>query len=169
MKKQVESNPFTADFVIEASEIRHSGLAVSIIERNRPMSVWSNGAVLKAIVQFSPSAKDMIFYIINHLGEATDTIEIEYERYKVKTGLDISLRTFQRAILELTNKIIADRPARKNTYWVNPAVLYRGNRIRNYPTHVDITYVDPNIVLLREKKILKPRKPLNKLFTDDEE
>lgn len=161
MKEQVESNPFTNDFIIEASEIRHRNgyfkLGISVVERIKPMSVWTNNAILKAIVQFSPSAKDMIFYIINHLGEDTDIIEIEYERYKFKTGLDITVRTFQRAIVELSNKVIQDRTSRKNTYWVNPKVFHKGNRITSYPDNVEITYTDPSIIVLRNEKILPPR------------
>jgi hypothetical protein len=169
MKNREETNPFINEFVIETSEIRFKGISLGIVEKNKPLSVWTNAGSMKAILQLSSSAKDMIFYIMNCLGDSTDIIEIEYEKYKLKTGLDLSLRTFQRAVADLDKKVITDRKARKNTYWINPRVFYRGNRIKDYVDNVEVTYVDPNILLMREKKILKERKPLRELFFKEED
>lgn len=158
----MSNNPFTNNFVVEASEVRFNRtyyhLGVTVVEKNKPMSLWMKPHILKGIVKFSPSAKDMIFYIMTHLGHNKEAIQIEYVSYCEKTGLEITQRTFQRAIVELTNRVIEKKATRKNMYYINPDFIFKGSRINAYPDKVEVTYTEPSVLELRRLNVLPPER-----------
>lgn len=162
-KDKENGNPFTTKLFIEASEIRFNRtyyhLGVTTVEKIKPTSIWMKPHILKGIVNnLSPSAKDMIFYIMTHIGHNREAIQIEYVSYCEKTGLDITLRTFQRAIVELTNRVIEKKAARKNMYYINPDFLFKGSRINAYPDKVHVTYTEPSVLDLRRLNVIPPER-----------
>lgn len=157
--KVTENNPFKTFLVIETSEIRPKkqyNISTIVVEKTKPLSLWIDDALLQATKNMSTSAKDMVFYILRYLGENRETIEITFENYCARMG-EMSLRTFQRAIFELDDVLIAKKKTRKNVYYINPYYFFKGSRVKAYPDYINIGYIDPVILKLRELSIIPER------------
>lgn len=72
-------------------------------------------------------AKDMFMYIVCHIGNKTDIIEIREDKYCLEA--EVGHKTFYSARRALLNRLIIPRTSRKNTYWVSPFWVYNGNRM----------------------------------------
>lgn len=82
----------------------------------------------------SSAAKDMLIYVAARVQYNSDVIELEEEKYC--RVMDVARSTFFAAKKELTNRLIIPRTSRKNTYWINPSYLFRGNRMERFPTAI---------------------------------
>jgi len=152
-KKTPEENPFVQialDFTIYAiwksAELRPAGapadmslsnsrtFAYTKFEVNSKASVYSDNGLLNIFPTLPSAAKDMFMYIVAKIQYESDVIELEEEKYMETMG--VSRATFYSARKALTNRIIMERKERKNTYWVNPAYIFRGSRISKYPKNV---------------------------------
>lgn len=156
----MESNPFTANLVLEANEYlkNRKMIGVGVGDKQTPISLYMTDDLLTIKKQFSPAAKDMVDYICRYLGANRETIEIKYEKYCTVMG-EISLRTFYRAKEELNNLIIV-RKARKDVYYINPKFLFRGQRLKAFPDNVVIVSTDATVTKLREMKLLAQREDI---------
>lgn len=152
-KKAPETNPFVqsaSGFKITAiwkmeklitagAESSDSASAVSTqwraykFEKDDRVSLYIDG-LLGFFPHLSSAAKDMMMYIAARMQYDTDIIELEEEKYC--NVMNLSRSTFFSAKRELTNRIIIPRTSRRNTYWINPAYLFRGNRMEKYPDSV---------------------------------
>jgi len=153
-KKTPETNPFVQALEInsvwklEIEEINVGESAggkitqakTKIIDVDDRVSVYSAG-LLGWFKDLPASAKDMFMYIGAHLGWERDIIEMDEEKYCKM--MDVSRNTFFSAKTALTNRLIIPRTSRKNTYWVNPAYLFKGNRVTSYPERVVETNTNP--------------------------
>lgn len=160
----METNPFTASLVIKASEVLNKNIGnvtTILIEKTTPASLFMNDELLKILCNFSPSGREMVFYILRYIGEKVETIEINYEKYCSRMG-ETSTRSFYRAIAELTNIIIVKKK-RKNTYYVNPLYVFRGSRIKCYPDKTTIVQESTVVAQLRNMQLIKPRDTTSQL------
>jgi hypothetical protein len=98
---------------------------------------WYSKDVVSELHTFSKPALQVLGYIMSHLRWNQDFIEIkradsfnpEFPRKLVMTKTQ-----FYTGIRELTSRaIIADRPSRVSTYWLNPSVIFHGNRLKAFP------------------------------------
>jgi hypothetical protein len=104
--------------------------------------------LMARFTELGSSAKDMFMHIVTHIGYETDVIELREIDYCSDRG--ISRPTFFRAKQELIEWLILPRSARKNTYWVNPSYIFRGNRLKKYPDNIKIPE-NPLVTLKRER------------------
>ena len=152
-KKPPETNPFVQALEIKglwkldieeingtegASKITQA--KSNLIDIDERISVYTNG-LLNWFKDLSSCAKDMFMYIGTHLGWEKDVIEIDEDRYCEE--MEVSRRTFYAARQALTNRLIIPRTSRKNTYWVNPTYLFKGDRVMVYRGNVKPTNDNP--------------------------
>jgi len=97
--------------------------------------------LLGFFVGLSSSAKDMVMYIASRLPYNQDYLELTEERYCA--AMQVSRRTYFNARQQLENRIIIERVTRKGTYWINPAYLFKGNRMTMYPWAVKMDNAHP--------------------------
>lgn len=72
----------------------------------------------------------LLFYIINNIGRSKDSIKLKIDELAKQTGK--SRRTINYAIKGLIGKeFISKQENTQSTYWINPYILFRGNRV-NY-------------------------------------
>ena len=175
-KKHPETNPFVQNgsgFTINAvwkfEELVSSGVhLVDAVdgksssqyraykyEKDDRISLYTAG-LLGFFPSLSTSSKDMIMYIASRVQYDSDIIELEEEKYC--TVMNVSRSTFYSAKKEIVNRIIIPRTSRKNTYWINPSYLFRGNRMEKYPKmvkmHNDHPFDKLTTNLLEEPDIL---------------
>lgn len=80
-------------------------------------------------------------YLLSRLQLDKDIIQIEETQYCRDMG--VSHATYYKARKELINRVIIPRTSRRNTYWVNPNVMFRGSRIKKYPDLIYATNRNP--------------------------
>lgn len=144
-KKPPELNPFVQTLAITGVwKLHHLPFKVSegskntfahstLIDADNRVSIYTDN-LLQWFFQLSPSAKDMFMWISHKIGYETDVIEMNEEKYCEETG--VSRGTFHSAKSALTNRLIIPRTTRRNTYWVNPSYLYKGDRIKQFNRNV---------------------------------
>lgn len=160
-KKLEETNPFVQSLEIRGvwkldfehkTQLRGNESSVTyaqsrIIDGDDRASVYSAG-LMTWFKPLTSSAKDMFMYVAIHLGHEKDVIELTEDDYCQEMG--VGRTTFYNAKTELTNRLLIPRKKRKNTYWVNPAYLFKGNRIAKFPDNIrtvnDNPLKDPDAV-----------------------
>lgn len=150
MQKIRERNPFvansgslkyhrrTSDRVVSYDgdiDYRHAGTRISttyLVEAHRKTSVYCpttkqmDALIFKMVTS---KARDVLWYIVIHLTEDCDYIRLPYDTLIKTCGL--SRNSVMLALRELRAAgLIA--PKSQSVYWINPAFLFRGNRLRYY-------------------------------------
>ncbi len=144
-KKADETNPFVQSLRIPAiwklqtgkEEHHEESLSISLNARVIDTDIRCQifpGNMLHWFKGLPTSAKDMVIWISLRIGFSTDVVEIREERYCEDLG--ISRATFYAAKAALTNHLIIPRTSRRNTYWVNPAYLFKGDRTKVYRSNL---------------------------------
>jgi len=110
--------------------------------------------LMECLIVMSTSGRKVLAYILSRvLNKDFDYLEITPS----KVGLGNS--SFYRAIEELAlMQILRTRKElRKNTYWLNPAMLFRGSRVTKYPERVVSVNEDPlaSVKKLRQERQLQ--------------
>jgi hypothetical protein len=94
------------------------------------------GGLSRACIEGLPCGGRVLFdYVVMHLGRNRDRIRLSPS---VCCGvMGISRKTFYRGIGDLIRyNVIARRSL--SVYWVNPAIVYNGNRVRSFPGCVSV-------------------------------
>jgi hypothetical protein len=144
-KNTTETNPFVQSLVIpgfwkletgdEDSSEGGSGFTahVRLVDKDVRCQIFP-AHLLMWFKDLPTSAKDMVIWITLHIAYNSDVVEIREDKYCEEMG--ISRSTFFSAKTAITNRLIVLRASRKNTYWVNPSYLFKGNRIKVFRANV---------------------------------
>tara|TARA_R110002126_G_scaffold270369_1_gene414160 strand:- start:218 stop:685 length:468 start_codon:yes stop_codon:yes gene_type:complete len=144
-KKLEEINPFLSSLNIDcyykSSQKGHETEAIRSITYaltdSEPYTSVYQTNLLPVMRVLSGSSPTLVFYILAHLGYESEKIEIKEE--KACEACDFSPATFRRAIDQLrTLSIILKSTNRKDTYWVNPMLFFRGSRITVFPHNLNV-------------------------------
>lgn len=104
-------------------------LSVALMDMDNRCSVFTDG-LLSWFPTLTTSAKDMFIWICTRLPFEQDYLEMSDDKYCDE--MQISRSTFFTSKAQLVNRLIIPRNSRKNTYWVNPSYLFKGDRVRNF-------------------------------------
>lgn len=107
--------------------------AVSLTDVNDRCPVYTEG-LMSWFRELSTSAKDMFLWIGMKLPLSQDYMEITEERYCKE--MEVSRATFYSSKTQMLNRLMIPRADRKNTYWINPAVMYKGSRVDAFSDRV---------------------------------
>ncbi len=103
---------------------------VQPIETDARVSLYIDN-IMPLLKELTPSAVMMVLYIMEHLSPDKDYLELREDKYCQEMG--ITRATYHAARMAITNMVIIPRVARKHTYWINPALFFRGDRRKKYP------------------------------------
>ena len=107
-----------------------------LADAGRKCSLFQSEVTLSVIRNLDGNGRAMFLYIQYYLAKDSDTITLNREDYMEFSGYTSS-RTFYNAVQQLTGASVIIRK-KSNTYWVNPFVIFNGNRIEKYPANVRI-------------------------------
>lgn len=107
-----------------------------LVDQAKNCKVFQGDSCFELIKKLDSNGKTMFLYIQQVLKKNSDVIELSPDDYK-KFANVTSSKTFYNAVDQLVdNSIIAKLKTHK--YWVNPFVVFNGDRIEKYPDNVEI-------------------------------
>lgn len=145
------ANPFlVSDHIkMESKEVTSSStVGLTNLDTNKPMGKYSLEAThkldkadvvkmyktkknRKKLVGLPPRAATLMLFIIMQLKPSQDFLYINRKRYMKEAN--VSLNTFKTAIDDLMARdVIAKIEGCPDFYWINPTVLFCGNRLKKY-------------------------------------
>lgn len=145
------SNPFLASFSLHPTtkytewEVKGSSTGM-ITSFSVPRLIdysegsWYSNMRFDELHSYSKAALQILGYILHHLRWNQDYIEIKYYTHislDNPNRLVMSKTNFYKGINELTRRnVIVTRASRKSTYWINPSMLFKGNRLTAFPDYI---------------------------------
>lgn len=108
-----------------------SDITVSqIIDAEKNTKIYSSAKLFELFRVLSSPAKDLFMYIATKLPKDQDYLEFRDVDYaKIVEKSVRSVRLWRRELIW----VMQSRSGRVNTYWINPAILFSGNRITQFP------------------------------------
>lgn len=116
----------------EGADLTHS----FTFDRESKCSLYQSDTTSAIIYQLDGNGKTMFLYVQCNLKKDSDVIKITFEDYSKFSGFT-STKTFYSAINQLMGGGVIQRK-KANSFWVNPMVMFNGNRLEKYPNNVDI-------------------------------
>lgn len=119
--------------------ISHSGIhIIEEVDKDQFVKLYTKN--MKVIFDLKPTVQRVLMAILDSVQRTPGTDRIylnwfEIEDYSVKNNLDISERSFYKAMRDLLDKQFIAESASPNMYWINPHLFFNGNRmafIREY-------------------------------------
>lgn len=159
MKKTIENNPFRNALAIEVKELMsRMPPRAYLTEDKTPTSIHINDSSLMIMKELPNASKDMMFYLMRHLGINKETIKLSAEVYCERMG--VTEKTFRTARQGLINVILIKKKDRKDVYFINPAFIFKGKRADAFPTSVVVVHSDPNLAMARKMGFIAERDAL---------
>jgi hypothetical protein len=103
----------------------------NLIDAAKSTKVYSSEKIFQQFTQLSSPAKDLFMYITMKLPNNQDYLEFKDSTYAELVGKSVRSVRLWRAELKWLMQV---RKGRSNMYWVNPAVIFNGNRATFYPS-----------------------------------
>jgi len=114
----------------EPSKIRSAYLT----EREQFSKVYTTACHRKRVLALPPKALSLFLFITYELEIGVDWLWINRDRYMKESNT--SLNTYKSALESLLRYGIITPTMYKDTYWINPMLIYAGNRLKKYPNTV---------------------------------
>ena len=106
-------------------------------ERQRYTKIYIDPSNRKIIAMLSNNAIRLFYWLSFEIENNKDYIKINKCRYLKENNIK-SVNTYKKALTELQiNLIICASPV-KDVYFINPAIFFNGNRIKQYPNNIKI-------------------------------
>ena len=149
---KIEINPFLEELIIDAgkevidfyeymknkNKYDKEGKTPTIhLERSDKIFIYTNPTIRSIINKLSGSASKLLLWIQQSTFYGKDYIKFNSKRFMKETKM--SAPTLIRAKNELIdNHIIAVMKDKTKYYWINPAIMFKGNRVKKYPNNIVI-------------------------------
>lgn len=136
-------NPFSVGLAIKAVKVtdvrrflkKDDGVLHApeyYLEKTECARVYYGAGVRDSIYKLSSCGQSMLWYIVLHLEKDCDYLRINSENYMSKCGIK-SINTYKTAIKELMRYcFIAPSADYKDVYWINPEVMFNGDRLKKF-------------------------------------
>lgn len=141
-------NPFSQELVVEI-DIRLSPTAKIMdpvygeipastdLEKAKSTKVYKTAELRNRCMNLSATAQRMLWFIVYEIEGSDDWIELDPEWYK-EVSMAGSRNMYKKAKDELERYGYISPTRYKNIWWVNPALVYGGNRIKKFEDKVVI-------------------------------
>lgn len=150
--KELILNPFSQELYIEVStrldseakirdELGNEVPATSLIEKALTTKIYKTAATREQAMNLSATALKMFVLIQYELQTNCDWIEMTPEWYISVVGKGGSRNSHKRGTDELMRYGYITPTKFKHVYWINPRLIYAGNRIEKYKNNVVIKNV----------------------------
>jgi hypothetical protein len=143
-KKTEEINPFLDNLEIACnfrssynkSPTGHSyNISHKLFDSGHYTEVYHE-SLLSMMLLLNGSSPTLVVYIITKLGYGSEKIELNPD--KVCDLCKFSYATYKRALEQLKDLSIIVKSNRRNTYWINPNLFFRGSRMKAFPDNLKI-------------------------------
>ena len=142
----LHKNPFTVNLKIVVSKLEdkktfqnNNGVLLHkeyYFEREQYIKIYNNPIHRKLIANLTGNTTKLLYWLSFELERNKDHIKINKKRCLNENKF--SLNTYKKALTELqTNLIICASPV-KDIYFINPSLIFSGNRIKHYPNNIQI-------------------------------
>jgi hypothetical protein len=138
--KTTEKNPFLFKFEIECYYRSINGVVDGgrnvyhrLVEKEGKVGVYQ-GNILPIMRNVSGSGHLLFYYVVAHLRYNSEKVEMDSAKVCLECGISDS--AFRRGLAQLVSLSILVRSVRKNVYWVNPMILFRGDRIEHFKGNI---------------------------------
>lgn len=164
----IVQNPFCKDLIIptrwkltDYSSSDGSGNGSVEIDIARHIKVFPE--MMDFLLGSTSGERFILKYIMNHITSRTfDCMDLKYE----KVGMSKS--SFYSSINGLIEgNVLMKKETRKNMYWINPDMIFRGNRVKTYKGRTEAVNSDPCANIKAFSKLLAEKNRLSE--QDDEE
>lgn len=147
-EKELTQNPFSFSLKIQVTKridnskysLDKDGVMLpvsSLMERQQTTKIYHGKPLMDIIMQLNDRDLRLFTYIVYMLEQNKDYIRIVPETYLKRTGTK-DKRTYKAAINSLIRYNIIAATGFDNVYWINPNILFSGNRIAKYPDNIEI-------------------------------
>ncbi len=162
-------NPFSQELVVEV-DIRLSPDAKIVdpvygempasteLEKAKSTKVYKSAELRDRTMNLSATAMRMLWFIVYEIEGSDDWVELDPEWYKEVSQAG-SRNMYAKGKEELVRYGYISRTECKNIYWVNPALVYGGNRVKKYENKVVVKNTFMGRKEVRRKEVR--RKPSN--------
>jgi len=103
-----------------------------LVEEQKHVRVYktgNNGQYTAFLFSLNKHARDIYIYMQANIGENQDTIFLHQDKVCALTGM--GRNSYYEGIEDLkSNSIIC--PYKRNEYWINPFIMFRGDRLAYY-------------------------------------
>ena len=137
------SDGVTSDYVIENPSkfaISHSYLVDTV----PAVKVFVTPAARKYIAALSAQAKSLLWYILGILDYNKDTVFLNTNKYMEENNIK-SRVTFYKVRDELVDAGFITRHKKASTYWINPFIMFHGDRLKKYKDNVKIVKTNKEV------------------------
>ena len=97
-----------------------------IVDRTQFIKVFKDS--LKTILALSTTAQKVLWYIIDNVPKEKPFVYLDYKECMDNVGFKTRKSVYD-GVIELLEKGILTRSSNSKKYWVNPLVIFNGNRI----------------------------------------
>jgi hypothetical protein len=154
--KLLTTNPFSlnSDFIIKTRGVETSQEIISkkdltdgiilkkpsvvfsafFAERETHSKLYTTSCHRKRIMALPPRAMSLFLFITYELETGVDWLWINKDRYLDESMTNIV--TYKSAIEDLTRYGVITPTIYQDTYWINPMLIFAGNRMKKYPNRV---------------------------------
>lgn len=132
----IVSDGVTSDYIIENPskfDITHSYLVDTV----PAVKVFITPSARKYIGALSAQAKSLLWYIAGILDYNNDTVFLNTNKYMEENEIK-SRVTFYKVRDELVDAGFITRHKKASTYWINPFIMFHGDRLKKYKNNVKV-------------------------------
>jgi hypothetical protein len=108
-------------------------------------------------IKGNSNCRELLIYIMDHLSYDSDIIQLVID--KLSEALGIPRSTLYDTIEKLEEKDFIKRTGKRSTYWINPYVMFKGNRINKYPEAILYTGNDDVIASRVKRDMVESKYP----------
>ena len=130
---KVVEKVYTGSFKHKDGDIIHN---TGLIEYDSCTKVYNKASNRLFASKLTAGSKSLLLWLIFEMDYNEDYIWINKTRYMEENDIS-SINTYKKAITELTRYcVIYPMLGKRNVYWINPRLMFNGNRITKYPDSV---------------------------------
>ena len=96
--------------------------------------VFTRAGMRLHIMALSPNAKSVFLWITYEIDPNTDYLEINRKRYVSETSSNYAM--LSDGLKELIDASIIVATTVNNVYWINPLLMFKGDRLKKYPQNI---------------------------------
>jgi hypothetical protein len=111
-----------------------------LVDASMATSVFRDSGVSELVMGLEGNALKLFTCIVMRLGFNKDRIRLKADDYTAL--MDVTRKTFYKSVALLIRYNFIARDA-KNTYWINPAIFFNGNRLAKYPDRCEVRAIVP--------------------------
>lgn len=109
------------------------------------------------LVKTNHNCRELLIYIMNSLTYDSDKIQLVVD--KLSERLSIPRSTIYDSLDKLEELQFIKRTGKRNMYWINPYLMFKGNRLSKYPEAINYTGKDTVIANRIKRDMLEMKYP----------